>query len=81
MILGQRPAQTVLLAMFICFIVVLVGLVWWSFSLASKTRHANANISIACTLEAKLCPDGSYVGRSGPTCEFAACPPVNTNAQ
>lgn len=28
----------------------------------------------ACTQEAKLCPDGSYVGRSGPNCEFAACP-------
>jgi hypothetical protein len=27
-----------------------------------------------CTLEAKLCPDGSSVGRTGPNCEFAACP-------
>lgn len=29
---------------------------------------------IACTLEAKICPDGTAVGRSGPNCEFAACP-------
>lgn len=29
---------------------------------------------VACTMDAKLCPDGSYVGRTGPTCEFAACP-------
>ncbi len=29
---------------------------------------------IACTMEAKLCSDGSYVGRSGPNCEFAPCP-------
>lgn len=28
----------------------------------------------ACTLEAKQCPDGSFVGRTGPNCEFAACP-------
>lgn len=28
----------------------------------------------ACTMEAKLCPDGSYVGRVGPNCEFAKCP-------
>lgn len=28
----------------------------------------------ACTLEAKLCPDGSAVGRTGPNCEFAPCP-------
>lgn len=28
---------------------------------------------VTCTMEAKLCPDGSYVGRSGPNCEFH-CP-------
>lgn len=32
--------------------------------------------SVSCTLEAKICPDGSSVGRSGPNCEFAACPTV-----
>lgn len=29
---------------------------------------------VACTEEAKQCPDGSYVARTGPNCEFAACP-------
>ena len=28
---------------------------------------------VACTMDAKQCPDGSYVGRSGPNCEFV-CP-------
>jgi len=28
----------------------------------------------ACTEEAKICPDGSAVGRMGPNCEFAPCP-------
>lgn len=27
----------------------------------------------ACTLEVKMCPDGSSVGRSGPSCSFAPC--------
>lgn len=26
-----------------------------------------------CTMEARQCPDGSFVGRSGPNCEFAPC--------
>lgn len=30
-----------------------------------------------CTADVKLCPDGSYVGRQGPQCEFAACPAPN----
>jgi hypothetical protein len=34
-----------------------------------------------CTMEAKMCPDGSYVGRTGPNCEFAACPNVGSSAQ
>lgn len=29
---------------------------------------------VACTMEAKMCPDGSYVGRIPPSCAFAACP-------
>jgi hypothetical protein len=29
---------------------------------------------VACTMEAKICPDGSAVGRSGPKCEFEPCP-------
>jgi hypothetical protein len=27
-----------------------------------------------CTMDAKICADGSAVGRSGPNCEFAPCP-------
>lgn len=34
-----------------------------------NSNHENA----ACTLEAKLCPDGSYVGRVPPNCEFEKC--------
>jgi hypothetical protein len=29
---------------------------------------------VACTMEAKICPDGTAVGRQGPNCEFAPCP-------
>ena|SRR3990170_868408 len=29
---------------------------------------------IACTMDAKICPDGSSVGRIAPNCEFAPCP-------
>lgn len=38
------------------------------------TKNAMAPLSTACTEEAKVCPDGSSVGRSGPNCDFAECP-------
>jgi len=31
---------------------------------------------VACTMEAKLCPGGSAVGRTGPKCEFTECPVI-----
>lgn len=34
----------------------------------------------ACTMEAKECPDGSYVGRVPPSCEFTACAPLATSS-
>ncbi len=40
----------------------------------SVTPSTSPTEGTACTLEAKQCADGSYVSRSGPTCEFAACP-------
>ena len=43
--------------------------------------YLNANKQVACTLEAKLCPDGSSVGRTGPKCEFAKCPSVTTTPE
>ena len=30
-----------------------------------------------CTYDAKICPDGSSVGRLPPSCEFAPCPTVS----
>ncbi|MBI3963706.1 MAG: hypothetical protein HY341_01785, partial [Candidatus Kerfeldbacteria bacterium] len=51
-----------------------------------ETDTANANISgntndqVYCTADAKECPDGSFVGRVGPDCEFAPCLGTSTNA-
>lgn len=38
---------------------------------------------VACTQDAMQCPDGSYVGRMAPSCEFAACTekPVATSSE
>lgn len=52
------------------FIIILAGVavlgVW--FLIKNKEKP------IACTMEAKLCSDGSAVGRTGPNCEFTLCP-------
>lgn len=46
------------------------------------TSHkSQAETMYACTMDARMCPDGSYVGRSGPNCEFTPCPTVTTPDQ
>jgi hypothetical protein len=41
-------------------------------------EQPNVPLPLACTEEAKICPDGSAVGRTLPNCEFAPCPVVAT---
>lgn len=43
-----------------------------------KFNFTNDDIYFACDMDAKICPDGSSVGRIGPNCEFASCPAVNS---
>jgi len=50
-------------------IIVLLSILF--FAAACKPVLPNEPV---CTREAKLCPDGSSVGRIGPNCEFAPCP-------
>jgi hypothetical protein len=42
-------------------------------------RYQRLQQPVVCTMEAKVCPDGSAVGRIGPNCEFALCPGVKTD--
>ncbi len=49
---------------------------FYSYLLSSQQSLSN-NRHKACTLDTKICPDGSSVGRTGPNCEFAQCSTVN----
>lgn len=40
----------------------------------SEKKEAGEEEAVMCTMEAKLCSDGSYVGRIPPSCAFAPCP-------
>lgn len=52
-------------------IVVILVIGIGGFIYRNVTEHAST--ATACTMEAKICPDGSSVGRTGPDCDFAAC--------
>lgn len=56
----------------IIWIFIIIGIILTSgyFYFINK----NQNQLISCPLDAKICPDGSAVGRIGAKCEFALCP-------
>src|SRR3989344_6873852 len=60
------------------FLVILLtaALVGTSVIIFLKNPNLIKQKAVACTTDAKICSDGSSVGRSGPNCEFAPCPPV-----
>lgn len=51
-----------------CLAIALVIILAAVAAILAQSTHPKA-----CTLEAKLCPDGSAVGRVLPNCEFAPC--------
>jgi hypothetical protein len=55
-------------------LVLLGGAFYFLRTLPDQAIIPVANDPVACTQEAKLCPDGSSVGRTGANCAFAECP-------
>ncbi|MEX1052666.1 MAG: hypothetical protein WEC80_02355 [Patescibacteria group bacterium] len=65
--------------LFVAFCIVVlsaVGTYYYitSYAIQNFTNKVVDENTVFCTQEAKLCPDGSYVGREGPNCEFTQCP-------
>ncbi len=63
------------------FVGFLFGVQYGRFSLAAETGLNPINYpsvtkprDVACTMDAKICPDGTAVGRKGPMCQFEECP-------
>lgn len=71
MIRNNRAMRLVITILAVALVLVVFLMVLRSFN---KSQLADQLEPVACTMDAKICADGSAVGRSGPNCEFAACP-------
>ena len=70
------------------YITLLLALVLVACAQSANKPSNNANPAeefkdnpVACTMDAMQCTDGSWVGRSGPSCEFACAPAAAENQQ
>lgn len=75
--------NSTIVAVLVVLFLILGGWYWWSMNggpaMPGVTPAATvpAEEGVFCTMDAMQCPDGSWVGRTGPNCEFV-CP---TSAQ
>ncbi|HBD24665.1 MAG: hypothetical protein A2566_02985 [Candidatus Zambryskibacteria bacterium RIFOXYD1_FULL_40_13] len=60
-------------------LIALILLLGFTAVVSAENRNPSTG-GVMCTQEAKQCPDGSYVGRTGPRCEFAKCPGYDVNS-
>jgi len=65
----MRDIKKVFLAVGIVVLFAVGSVLVWKMAVKSNIYQ-----HVACTEEAKLCPDGSAVGRTEPNCAFAKCP-------
>jgi len=63
--------------------IVLAVLIFASAGFIDYRNYVNNHVKkpVACTMDAKACPDGSFVGRIVPNCEFAPCPDITAGWQ
>jgi hypothetical protein len=64
--------RNILLATVVGIIVVVAAYVSWSMthSKSPTLTKGDQQGDVVCTMDAKQCPDGIWVGRTGPNCEF-----------
>lgn len=43
----------------------------------NQLQNQEQDKNIACSQEAKMCEDGSFISRTGPNCEFTECPTLD----
>lgn len=65
----NKIEKILLFLVFLVFVVPVIILIAIRYQDSNKESE-----KVFCTMEAKICPDGTSVGRSGPKCEFAECP-------
>ena len=64
----------------IIILIIILLVLWGGYSYFNRDTTQNLNEipsrgdEIMCTMDARMCPDGSYVGRQAPDCKFQICP-------
>jgi len=68
---NKKIASELAIGIILLVAIIIGGIFYWQNKISVSNNQQPEQK--ACTMEAKLCADGSSVGRSGPNCEFTSC--------
>ncbi len=71
---NQKGGALSIIIIVLLLIIIVAGVVYF-YSTRMQPKP------VACSQEAKICPDGSSVGRTGSNCAFAPCPTIQATGQ
>lgn len=72
---NKKIAGELAVGVILLIVIAIGGIFYWQNKSVTRDRgQGTGNEQKACTEEARICPDGSVVGRTGPNCEFSQCP-------
>ncbi|MFA7245216.1 MAG: hypothetical protein WC070_03505 [Candidatus Magasanikbacteria bacterium] len=80
--MNEKKSWLIIILVFVMLVVATFVVIFilfkdsWFESQSNNPNNNNEDNTVYCTADAKMCPDGSYVGRVAPDCEFEACPEV-----
>ena len=66
--MNKKIASEIAIGIILLLAIIIGGIFYWQNKDSNQLSGQKA-----CTEEAKLCADGTYVSRTGPNCEFAKC--------
>jgi len=75
MVTESQKKSACILGGILLFLILPLGGIYLLANKANEEYFSREGM-VLCTMDAKICPDGSSVGRHGPNCEFAPCPPL-----
>ncbi len=71
---NMKPLKIIIIASVGVALFLSLFVTGYFFGKNSNNPNTPIDGGVACTEEAKICPDGSGVGRVPPNCEFPDCP-------
>ncbi len=77
--MNQKGLAPILIIILIATLALGGYLVYQKYQVTHTPPQTTPYDPVACSQDAKLCPDGSYVSRVGPNCEFAPCPSTGSD--